>query len=127
MTVLASSQMTLDFEPGLTERFSSLLDCIRNGVYTNRKPLKTVAADMDMSQSELSRKLAENPDDVRKLSVEDFETYIEKTGDITPIYYLVEKFLQDEDMRKKRALGELVRKLPDIMALFQAATADGAK
>lgn len=117
-----TNQMTLDFEAGLIERFPSLLDCVRHGAYTNRNPLKTIAADMDMSQSDLSRKLAGNPEDPRRFSVEDMERYIEKTGDVTPIYYLVEKYLQDEEFRQRRAMNELVRKMPDIMALMQAAT-----
>ncbi|HJV73137.1 MAG TPA: hypothetical protein VJ654_02860 [Noviherbaspirillum sp.] len=123
MTINTSTnQMTLDFEAGLVERFPSLLDCIRNGAYTNRNPLKTIAADMDISQSDLSRKLAGNPDDPRRFSVDDLERYIDKTGDVTPIYYLVEKYLQDEECRQRRALSELTKQLPDILALFKAAS-----
>lgn len=121
----AHNQMTLDFEAGLTERYPRLLDCIRTGAYTNRNPLKTIAADMDISQSDLSRKLAGNPDDPRRFSVEDLENYIEKTGDVTPIYYLVEKYLQDEDGRQRRAMCELTKQLPDILALFKAASMQG--
>lgn len=122
----ATNQMTLDFEAGLIERFPSLLDCIRTGAYTNRNPLKTIAADMDISQSDLSRKLAGNPDDPRRFSVDDLEKYIEKTGDVTPIYYLVEKFLQDEEHRQRRAMSELTKQLPEILALIKAATMDKA-
>lgn len=122
----ATNQMTLDFEAGLVERFPTLLDCIRNGAYTNRNPLKTIAADMDISQSDLSRKLAGNPDDPRRFSVEDMEKYIEKTGDVTPIYYLVEKYLQDEEHRQRRALSELTKQLPEILALFKAASVSKA-
>jgi hypothetical protein len=118
-----TNQMTLDFEAGLVERFPTLLDCVRNGAYTNRNPLKTIAADMDISQSDLSRKLAGNPDDPRRFSVEDLEKYIEKTGDIQPIYYLVEKYLQDEEHRQRRAMADLVKQLPDILALVKAAAA----
>ncbi|WP_326526836.1 hypothetical protein [Dokdonella sp.] len=38
-------QMTLDFVPGLAERHSSALECVRECVYTRRNPLKTVAAE----------------------------------------------------------------------------------
>lgn len=117
-----NNQMTLDFEPGLVERFPSLLDCIRTGAYTHRNPLKTIAADMDMSQSDLSRKLSGNPDDPRRFSVEDFERYVDKTGDLTPIYYLCEKYLQDDGARQQRALTQLAKQLPDILALVKAAT-----
>jgi len=119
---VANTQMTLDFTPGLTERFTGVLDCIRQSAYTNRNPLKTIAADMDMSQSDLSRKLAGNPDDPRRMSVEDFEKFLAATGDVTPIYYLIEKYLADREAAQKRAMGELARQLPDILALIKAAT-----
>ena len=117
--------MTLDFQPGLTERFASVLDAMRQGAYTHRNPLKTIAADMDMSQSELSRKLSGNPDDPRRMSVDDLEKYLTATGDMTPIYYLAEKFLADHEATQRRAMGELAKQIPDILALLKAAT--GAK
>lgn len=122
MTVVSASQMTLNFEPGLTERYPVLLDCVRAGVYKNRNPLKTIAADMDMSESQLSRKLASNPEDKRRFSLEDLERYLDKTGDMTPIYYLIEKYLQDEDMRQRLAQNELFKQLPEILALIKAAS-----
>ena len=127
MTVVSSTQLAIDFEPGLTERFDSVLECVRNGVYTNRNPLKTVAADMDMSQSELSRKLSANPDDVRHFTLADFECYLGKTGDTAPIYYLIERFLQNEEVRQKRAISQLARQLPEILALVKAASMQEAK
>jgi hypothetical protein len=119
----SNNQLTLDFEAGLVERYPTLLDCIRNGAYTNRNPLKTIAADMDVSQSDLSRKLSGNPEDPRRFSVDDLEKYIEKTGDLTPIYYLIEKHLQDEQMRQARALNQLAKQIPQILALAKAAAA----
>jgi hypothetical protein len=121
MSVASANQLTLDFTPGLTERHASLLACIRETVYTHRNPLKTIAADMDQSQSDLSRKLAGNPDDPRRLSVDDFEKMLEATGDMTPIYYLVEKYLTREDIKQKRALAELAKLAPQFEALLKAA------
>lgn len=88
MTVVPSSQLTLNFEPGLSERHASLADCIRQCVYASRNPLKMIAADMDLSQSELSRKLSENPNDPRRFNIDDLEKYMDATGDVTPIQYL---------------------------------------
>lgn len=121
MTVPAATQMTLDFQPGLSERFTGVLDCIRQGAYTHRNPLKTIAADMDMSQSELSRKLSGNPDDPRRLSVEDLEKYLTATGDMTPIYYLVEKYLSDDEAKQRRAIGELAKQMPAFLSLLKLA------
>lgn len=115
----STTQMTLDFTPGLTERHRSLLDCMRESAYTQRNPLKTIAADMDMSQSDLSRKLAGNPDDPRRMSVEDFERYLAATGDMTPIHYLVEKYLVDEEVAQRAAASELMKKMPELLALVQ--------
>jgi len=121
MSLQPTTQLTLDFTPGLTERFTGLLDCIRQGAYTHRNPLKTIAADMDMSQSDLSRKLSGNPDDPRRMSVDDLEKYLQATGDMTPIYFLVDKYLADEDAKRKRAMAELTKKMPELLSLFQAA------
>lgn len=122
MALISPTQMTLDFEPGLTDRFDTLLDCVRTGAFTNRNPLKTIAADMDMSQSDLSRKLSGSKDDPRRFSVEDLELYIEKTGDLNPVYYLIEKFLADEDARQRRAYSELSKQLPQLLALIKQAS-----
>ncbi len=121
MPIKSPTQLTIDFTPGLTERHDSLLDCIRHGAYSHRNPLKTIAADMDMSQSELSRKLGNNPDDPRKLSVGDLEKYIQATGDTSPIYWLIEKYLQDETVKQKQAIAALTKVLPDLMALLKTA------
>lgn len=121
MSIKSSSQLTIDFTPGLTERHESLLDCVRECAYTNRNPLKTIAADMDLSQSELSRKLANNPEDPRKMSVGDLEKFIVATGDTTPIYYLIERYLQDDSAKQKQAVSALVKAMPDILALLKQA------
>jgi len=126
MPVVANNQMTLDFTPGLTERFPGLLDVVRSGAYTHRNPLKTIAADMDMSASTLSRKLGGDPDDPRKLSVEDLQKYIEATDDLLPIYWLIEKYLQNEEDKQNRALRTLAQQLPDVLALIAQASRSAA-
>ena len=83
--VSSSHQLSIDFEPGLAERHQTALDCVRECAYTHKHPLKTLAADMDMSQSELSRKLAHNPDDPRRFTLDDLEKFLTATGDMTPI------------------------------------------
>lgn len=120
--VSSSHQMSIDFEPGLAERHQSALDCVRECAYTHKHPLKTLAADMDMSQSELSRKLAHNPDDPRRFTLDDLEKFLAATGDMTPIYYLVEKYIEDSDLRQRRALAELVKLAPQLAALIKQAT-----
>lgn len=91
-----ANQMSLDFDASLVERHKTCLDCVRQAAYTYRNPLKTIAADMDLSESKLSRKLAQNPNDTRHFNLEDLERFIVATGDTTPILYLVGKYLADQ-------------------------------
>lgn len=120
--VHSTNQLTLDFEPGLAERHETLLACVRQCAYTNKNPLKTIAADMDQSQSELSRKLSGNKDDPRRFSVDDLEHFIKATGDTTPILYLVEKFMADNETKQRAAHEQLARMLPDVLALIKTVT-----
>ncbi|MBT2299236.1 hypothetical protein J7E70_02045 [Variovorax paradoxus] len=119
--VPASRQMTLDFQPGLAERHASALDCVKTCVYSSAKPLKTLAADMDMSASDLSRKLANNPDDPRRFSLNDLEAYVHSTGDTTPILYLAQKYCVGDDEKQRAALTALASLAPQLQALLKAA------
>lgn len=110
-------QLTLNFEPGLAERHKSLKACVRERVYANPKPLKSVAADMDLSESELGRKLADNPNDTRNFNCDDLERYIRETGDHTPIFYLVEKYAVNPETQRAFAAAQLAKSLPEILAL----------
>lgn len=119
----AQNQMTLNFEPGMVERYPSAMDVMRKVAYGHRNPLKTIAADMDMSQSALSRKLSEDPDDPRRMSVADLEAFVRATGDVTVIEYLAAKYLQSDEQRRagavasaERILGELAALLPTLRA-----------
>lgn len=94
--VINPSQLTLNFEPGLVERYGSLRECVATGVY--QKGLKRVAIDLDQAPSNLSVQLSE--DSSRHFSVDSLERYIEKTGDKTPVLYLVERFLAPELQNK---------------------------
>lgn len=113
-------QLSLDFEPGLTERHATLLSCVRECAYKAPKPLKAIAADMDLSESDLSRKLSGNPDDPRRLNVDDLVKFVTVTGDVTPINWLIERFHLDDDQKQKRAASEFMRQLPNTIALLKA-------
>jgi len=121
---LSGSQLSLDFTPGLTERYGTVLECVRAAVYGNARPLKTIAGDMDMSQSDLSRKLANNPDDPRRFTVNDLEAYVQATGDTTPILYLAQKYCADGEARKREALSALANMAPLLQGLLKAACAE---
>jgi hypothetical protein len=77
--------------------------------------------DMDMSPSDLSRKLADNPNDPRRFTVGDLEAYIKATGDTKPILYLAQKFCVDSEFKRREALSALAQMAPQIQALLKAA------
>jgi hypothetical protein len=120
-TVRDTSQLTLDFQPGLTELRTSCLDCIDAQIKACGKPLKTIAADMDMSSSELSRKLKVDKDDPRHFTLADLEKYLMATGDTTPILYLAQKYCVSNVVKRDQALSALANMAPQLQALLKAA------
>ncbi|MHA7916028.1 hypothetical protein [Alloalcanivorax xenomutans] len=72
---------------------------------------------MDYSPSDLSRKLAQNPDDSRRFTLDDLEKYIEVTRDIQPVLYLVEKYLVAESP------ADIERQIQALKDKLKAATA----
>lgn len=115
----SDTQLTLDFEPSLVDRHKTCMDCVRQTAYTNRNPIKTIAADMDLSESELSRKLAQNPNDTRRFTVDDLENLFSSTGDTTPILYLAVKYLTDQRVVRQAAVDKLMKDLPGVMELIR--------
>lgn len=85
-------QLTLNFEPGLSDRHQCLRDCVASSVY--RYGLTNAAIDLDKAPGNLSVELSADP--ARKFGVDDLEKYLAKSGDFTPIYYLIDKFLKDK-------------------------------
>lgn len=67
------SQLTLNFEPALPERFRTLRDYLAHRVQVQAKPAKTIAGDMDMSPSMLSRKLSPGDGDTQRFNVDDLD------------------------------------------------------
>lgn len=110
-------QLKLDFDPGITERHKTLLSCVRECAYKSEKALKAIAADMDVSESDLSRKLSGNPDDPRRLTVDDLVRFVEVTGDVTPVNWLIERFHLDDEDKAKRAGTAFLKALPQMIAM----------
>ncbi len=90
-------QLNLTFDAGFVDSYRTCREFIAARVHQLGRPQKAVAADMDYSPSQLSRKLAQNPDDTMRFTLDDLETYIETTGDKKPVLYLVEKYLAETD------------------------------
>lgn len=113
----AQEQLTLSFEPGLSDRYGSLRECVATGVY--QRGLKRVAIDLDQAPSNLSVQLSDDPS--RHFSVDNLERYIERTKDLTPVYYLVEKFIKPRDGRQEAALAQLPALAEQLQAVLKQA------
>jgi hypothetical protein len=112
-------QMSLSFEPGLSTRYRSLTECVAAGVY--QRGLGRVAAHVDVAPSHLSAQLSGGGEGSRKLAVETLEDYIAKEGDLTPIYYLVDKFCRDPWAQREEALAQIPQMMRQMQALLEAA------
>lgn len=109
-------QFTLDFEPGLTERFKTWESVLAAAVYGARKGMNAVAGDLDMSPSELTRRLNPDSDDPRPLRTQDAIGIIRSTEDMRPVYWMIETFLKDPEAVKQEAIA----RLPALMEAIQA-------
>lgn len=114
-----SRQVSLNFEPGLADRFPSLRECVATGVY--QRGLGKVAISLNKAPGNLSVELSEDPS--RNFSVDSLETYIRETGDLTPVYYLVDRFLHEKapQANNSAAMAELPEALAKVLALAKQA------
>lgn len=126
MSSVPAGQLTLNFEPALSERYKSLRDFIAYRVQVQAKPAKSIAMDMDMSPSTLSRKLAPGEADTQRFNCDDLESYMVETKDTTPIEYLAAKYLSSDAQRQARAIARveaLALDLERTLAQLKAPTA----
>jgi hypothetical protein len=116
------SQYTLNFEPALPDRFDSLRAFIAHRSAVVAKPMKAVAADMDVGASTLSRKLNPTEGDTQRFNVDDLEAWLHSTGDAAAVIeYLAAKFLDTDVARHQRVvasaevlLAQLAQLLPSL-------------
>lgn len=110
--------LTLNFQPDLPRRYRSLREAIAAGVHA--QGLVHVAGQIDHSPSHLSEALAGGHGDrTRKLDVDDFERYMQQTGDLTPLQYLCAKFLPGPEAQTGATLARLqtlAQQMADAMA-----------
>ncbi len=109
--------MTLELDETLVSRYRHVRDVVLQGVYS--RGLKTVSADLDLSPGNLSVALSDDPH--RKFSVDELERYIQVTGDKTPVYYLIARYLGDEGHARDQVLGQVAEMLSNLPAMLAAA------
>lgn len=115
-------QIDLDFEGGLTQRFRSLTEVCAAAVYSSRNGLSAVAGELDMSPSELSKRLNadKSSSDPRPLHADHVAAIVRATGDQRPVLYLVEMFCADRETQRRAALDSLSKLLPEIHGLVKS-------
>lgn len=116
-------QLTLELDPGLTDRFRNVRDVVAQGVY--QRGLKRMAAELDMAPGNLSVALGD--DGPRHLSVDALERYVQVSGDLTPIYYLVERYLGDQGAARAEAMDRVMRMVEQLEQLPQMLAAAGVR
>lgn len=119
------TQLSLTFEPGLTALYREYEDCVAAVVHAYRGGVDAIAPSLDMSPSELSRRLnahllaKEGDVSNRPLRTSDANRIMAKTQDFRPIFWQVEKFLRDPESQRASAIHQLAGLMPIITALVE--------
>lgn len=90
-------QLTINYDATIVDGYSTCREYVASRVHQQGRPQKAIAADMDYSPSDLSRKLAQSPDDSRRFTLDDLESFIQATDDTSPVIYLAVKYLTTGD------------------------------
>jgi hypothetical protein len=114
-------QMSLSLEPGLGAKHLTLRDCVGTQVYHIGHG--RVAGLLDMAPSKLTEKLAGASSDgkSRGMTLDELERFFEKTKDYTAIYYLIDKYLSDPEVRREQAVSSVLALLESLPAQLAAA------
>jgi AraC-like DNA-binding protein len=122
-------QMTINFEAGLRTRYPTIYHVLRAMAERSAKPLKAIAADLDMSSSELSRRLNAdlNENDTRVFDIRFLDGFTRATCSTLVIEWLIEGHMVAPEKAQQRAVRELARMLPQISALLDAVNKDGGQ
>ena len=115
-------QLSITFSPGMSQRSRNLREHVATQVYSGAG-IVAIAGKIDVSPSKLTEKLAgvDSGGKPRALTVDELERYIDTTGDKSPIYYLVEKYLHDPEIAQQEAMAKLAQTLESLGPLMAAA------
>lgn len=106
-------QLTLDLEPGMLERYRNVREVVASGIY--QRGLKRVAMDMDVAPGNLSCML--NDESQRKLGTDDLERYMQVSGDLEPIRYLIARYMGDQATAEASTMRRIEGLLAEVTAL----------
>lgn len=114
-------QLSIMFKPGASQRSRSLREHLATQIYAGAG-ITATAGKLDMSPSKLTEKLAgcDSSGKPRGFTVDELEAYIQ-AGDVSPIHYLVEKYLQDPKVAQQEAMAKLLQHVESLAPLMAAA------
>lgn len=105
------TQLSLQLEPGLAQRFRDLRECFASCVYA--RGLGRVAAALDVTSSGLSQMLSGE----RNLDSGLIEGYMREFGDTLPAQYMAARWLQDAATIQQQAMAAIPALVADLQRL----------
>lgn len=118
----ATNQLSLQLEPGLARKFRSLRRATAQVIYQHGLDRCAIAA--DESPGNFSKSLGDREKGdttARRFDLDALEAVMDETGDYTPIYYLIDKYLHDDQAKKDQAVQALGAMLPELQKLLKQA------
>lgn len=110
------TQLALQLEPGLAQRYRDLRECFASCVY--QRGLGRVAAAVDVAPSNLSQMLSGE----RNLDTGVIEAYMAHFHDTTPAAFMAARWLQDAKTLQEQARAQLPALIAQLNRLVQEAT-----
>lgn len=126
-SVSGTTQLKINFDSGLLERYPKFEECLRQCTNASKRQFKYIAADLDdageqtITPSKLSRMLGPYSPDDPQFPARLLPDLIVAMEDLTPVYWLIERFLDDPGEKKQRAIDALADLLPQLEALLKEA------
>lgn len=113
--------LNITYQGGLTHTSRSLRELMQVQVHNNGGVV-SVAGKVDLSPSKLSEKLAGGDGGGRQrcLTIDEFERYVKETGDVTPIHYLIEKYLTCPEAQHAEAIAQFTNLARAMAPLAQS-------
>lgn len=117
-----SSQLSLQLEPGLARKYRSLRRATAQVIYQHGLDRCAIAA--DESPGNFSKSLGDREKGdttARRFDLDALEAVLDETGDYTPIYYLIDKYLHHDQAKRDAAIQSLGSMLPQLTSLLRQA------
>lgn len=106
-------QITINFAASPVDAYETAREYVQSLTHQQGRPQKSIASDMDLSPSHLSRKLSQSPDDSMRFTLDDLERWMDVNDDFRPLYFLLQKHalkskkIEDLEAELLRVTGQI--------------------